>query len=80
MRIDFSEPELDELQLTAGDLRLDLAVGLYAGRRLTLGRAARIAGVPYAEFLRELGRRGLCVDYTIEDAVADVETVQRMHP
>ncbi len=62
----------------AEEVRLDRAVGLYARRRVTLGRAARIAGVTYSEFLQETGRRGLCVDYDLDDATADIEIVRKM--
>ena len=78
MQIEIPEPEADALDLTPEEARLDLAVGLYARRRVTLGRAARIAGVAYSEFLQEAGRRGLCVDYDVEDAAADIEVVRKM--
>jgi len=41
-----------------------------------LGRAADIAGVSYLAFMQELDRRGLCLNYTPDDAQQDVETVR----
>lgn len=38
---------------------LDLAVALYDRELVSLGRAARIAGLPYGEMMDELGRRGI---------------------
>lgn len=65
------------LRLTAERARVELAIGLFAGREVSLGRAARIAGIPYAEFMREAGRRGIPVHYTEEDALEDIETVRQ---
>ncbi len=41
-----------------------------------MGRAAQIADMSYATFMHELDRRGLCLNYTPEDALQDVETVR----
>ena len=38
---------------------LDLAATLYDQERISLGRAARIAGLSYSEMIDELGRRGI---------------------
>jgi len=71
-------PELESLRLTPEQARLELAVGLYAGRRVTLGRAAKIAGVSHTEFMHEIGRRGLCLHYTVEDAMHDMAVVDKL--
>lgn len=38
---------------------LDLAAALYDCEQISLGRAAEIAGLAYAEMMDELGRRGI---------------------
>lgn len=38
---------------------LDLAAALYENEQISLGRAAEIAGLAYAEMMDELGRRGI---------------------
>ena len=78
MTIDVPERELGTLRLTPEQARLEFAVGLYAGRRVTLGRAARIADVSYTEFMHEIGRRGLCINYTVEDASHDTAMVDKL--
>jgi predicted HTH domain antitoxin len=75
--IELPEQELGSLKLTPAQARIEMAAGLYAGRQVTLGRAARIAGIPYTEFMHELGRRGICINYTLEDALHDIETVEK---
>ena len=39
-------------------VRLEFAVNLYANAQISLGVAARIAGLAYSEMVDELGRRG----------------------
>jgi len=77
MRIELPDHDLGCLKLTPEQARLELAIGLYAGREVSLGRAAKIAGVPYATFMQEAARREICIDYNEEDANQDVETVRR---
>ena len=38
---------------------LDLATSLYDNEQISLGRAAEIAGLAYADMMDELGRRGI---------------------
>lgn len=38
---------------------LDLAASLYDNEQISLGRAAEIAGLAYADMMDELGRRGI---------------------
>ncbi len=78
MTIVLPERELESLNLTPEQARIELAVGLYAGRRVSLGRAARIAGLPRTDFMHELGRRGLCINYSVQDAQHDMEMVEKL--
>ncbi len=65
-------PEKLEANLGPQEVRLDLAVGIYSSGRVTLGTAAEVAGVPIPAFQRELGRRGIPVNYTAEDLAYDI--------
>lgn len=78
MTIELPDQELGSLQLTSAQARVSLAVGLYAGKKISLGRAAKIAGLPYTEFMHELGRRGICLNYTLEDALHDMNMVDEL--
>ena len=77
MMIELPDTDVESLHLTNERARLELAVGLYAGREVTLGRAARIAGTTYAAFLQEIGKRGICVNYTERDALDDIEQLRQ---
>lgn len=59
-----------------GDLRVLLATKLFEVRRLSLGKAAELAGLSKIRFLDELGRSGVPVinldDDQINDELRDV--------
>ena len=76
MIIELPDKEFGALHLTNDQARIELAVGLYSGGKVTLGQAAKIAGTAYTVFMHEIGRRGVTINYTLEDAQQDIETVR----
>ena len=58
--------------------RLELAIALFVGNRASVSRGARIAGLSFLEFQRELGRREIPQHYGIEDWEADLRTLEHM--
>ena len=79
VNITIDDELLQGVELTPQAARIDLAVGLYADRRATLGQAARIAGISQPEFQRELGRRHVPMNYDVAEFEADLHTL-REHP
>ena len=75
MTIEVQDEALRGLNLTQPQALLDLAVGLFTERRVTLGRAAEVARVTQLEFQQELARRGIPIHYDVEDLQADVQTL-----
>ena len=75
MTIEVEDEALRGLNLTQPQALLDLAVGLFTERRVTLGRAAAVARMAQLDFQRELARRGLPVHYDVEDLQADLQTL-----
>jgi predicted HTH domain antitoxin len=73
--IEIPERDLGAAKLSQADARLDFAVGLYTGRHLSMGKAAKLAGVSYTSFLHELGRRGISVNYGEEDLLHDLNVL-----
>lgn len=54
-------------------VRLEFAVGLFDRDQVSLGAAARIAGLPYSDMIDELGRRGIAVvRYGAEDLATEL--------
>jgi predicted HTH domain antitoxin len=75
MVIEIQDEALRGLKLTEPQALLDLAVGLFTERRVTLGRAAEIARVTQLAFQQELSRREISVHYDLDDLLADVSTL-----
>jgi len=65
------------LKLDERDLMTDIAIGLYKREQVSLGRAADIAGVSAPQFLSELGRRKIPINYDVDDLRADIATLGR---
>ena len=66
--------------LTEAELRVELAVALYRENRLTLGQAARLAGVPQDAMLGVLARRQVPVHHDVEDLKQDLENLEKLFP
>ena len=61
-------------------IREALAVELYRERKVSLGKAAEIAGARNKwEMLMILNKRGVAIDYTAEDAEKDLEAFEENH-
>ncbi len=52
--------------------RLELALAEYANRKISLGNAADLAGVNLWQFLDELHKRHISLDYSLEDAEREI--------
>lgn len=65
-------------RLSPRDAALHLAIGLFVTEEATLGQAAETAGLPQAEFLRELGRRRIPIHYGREELAADLQAVEAL--
>ena len=76
MKIDV--PDVIADRLTPNELLLDLAIGMYAARRITLGRGAEVTGLTQIEFQRELARRRIPLHYDLEDLAIDLQAVREM--
>ena len=59
-------------------LRLEIAVLLFAGERLTLGQASRLAGIGQLDFQRVVGGRGIPVHYDVEEFRQDLTTLEEL--
>jgi predicted HTH domain antitoxin len=78
MTIELPDVNIGSQPLTSEQARLALALGLYAGRHVSLGRAAKIAGIPYIAFMDEMGKHGICLNYTKEDLEHDFEMAEKL--
>jgi predicted HTH domain antitoxin len=78
MNVTVPDDVLTGVTVSEDEARLDIALGLFADRKVTLGRAALIAGISQMAFQRELGRRSIPVHYDLQDLKDDLRTVESL--
>lgn len=69
---------LQAAKMTEDELRLEVAILLYKQDKISSGKACAWTGLTVIDFQHELARRGLCINYDVEDFQADVKTLQSM--
>jgi predicted HTH domain antitoxin len=72
MTVTIPSERLGNVPLSERDAVVDIAIGLYKREQVSLGRAAEVAGLSSPEFLVELGRRRIPINYGVDDLKADV--------
>jgi predicted HTH domain antitoxin len=78
MQVELPDAALEGTGMTPELAKLEVAVALYRDRKVSMGRAARLAGLPRPQFQHELGKRGVTVDYDVEDLHADLKTLKSL--
>lgn len=76
MSVEITDDLVEATGLTEAELRLEIAVALFASERLTLAQASRLAAMPQADFLRELGSREVPIHYGVPELEQDLETMR----
>lgn len=69
---------LQAAKMSEDELKLEIAIMLFQQRKISTGKARRLAGMNLIEFRQELAKRGLCVNYDVEDFQADLKTLQEV--
>lgn len=64
--------------MTEGELKQELALSLYAARKVTLIQAVDIAGVGFFEFQGLLRDRKIPQHYGIQDLEDDMQTLREL--
>lgn len=60
------------------EARLLVALELYREGRVSLGKAAEIAGLSIREFMYELRVRKIPLNYDVEELTYDLETIKKL--
>ncbi len=71
MTIEIPSDVLESARMSVQDAMLELAIALYSHERLSLGKAAELAGVPVGRFQLHLGAREIGLHYDVSDALDD---------
>jgi predicted HTH domain antitoxin len=69
---EISQDILDSARLTIADLKIELAISLYAQNRLSIGKARELAGLSLWEFRQLLAVRKIPPHYTESDLMDDL--------
>jgi predicted HTH domain antitoxin len=80
MIVELPDAAIEGTGMTPELAKLEVAVGLYRDRKVSMGRAAGIAGVPRPVFQRELGKRGVSVNYDVQDFEDDLVAIGKLTP
>jgi predicted HTH domain antitoxin len=80
MIVELADAAIEGTGMTPELAKLEVAVGLYRDRKVSMGRAARIAEIPRAIFQRELGKRGVTINYDVQDFEEDLLAIGKLTP
>lgn len=80
MHIELPDSIGADVELTPERVKLETATGLYASGSVTLGQGAELAGMSQTQFLHELGKRNICVNYGLDDLQHDLRMIEVLHP
>jgi len=64
--------------MSEADLKLEVAIILYKREKISAGKACEWLGLNLIEFRRELGKRGLTINYDVADFQTDLETLRSL--
>jgi predicted HTH domain antitoxin len=78
MTVTIPSERLANITLNERDALLDIAIGLYKREQVSLGRPAEISGLTSPEFMGELARRRIQINYEAEDLRSDLETLKSL--
>lgn len=76
MNLEVPQDVLDSARLSAAELKTELAVALYAQRRLSIGKARELAGMSLWEFRQVLAARRISPHFDESDLAEDVQTLR----
>lgn len=70
------EKVLNQAEITAEELRVEIATHLYDIGRLSMGQATSLACMDVLAFQKELGKRNILMKYDVEDLREDLENLK----
>ena len=76
--LEVSQEILDSARLTPSEVKVELALHLYAQGRLSIGKARELAGMALWEFRQLLASRRISPHYDEADLDEDVATLREL--
>lgn len=78
MKLHLPDEIIRPLNLSEEELLQELAISLYAAKRLSFGQARKLAGINWFRFRQILDERGVPAHYGPEDFEQDLETLSQL--
>ena len=76
--LEVSQDVLDSARMTPAELKVEMALHLYAQGRLSIGKARELAGMALWEFRQLLASRRIPPHYSAEDLDQDAATLREL--
>ncbi|MFA6176446.1 MAG: UPF0175 family protein [Phycisphaerae bacterium] len=80
LTFDIPSDVLESARMTVRDAKLELAIALFSRGRLSMGKAAELAGIPAGQFQSHLGTQNLGAHYNVADALEDKAILAASRP
>jgi predicted HTH domain antitoxin len=77
--LEIPEEILDSARLTMDELKVEVAVSLYAQGRLSIGKARELAEMSLWQFRQLLASRQISPHFDVDDLTNDVETLEDLN-
>jgi predicted HTH domain antitoxin len=78
MSLEISDEIIRAIGMSEQELALALATTLFEKERLTLGQAAKLAGMGQWEFRRQLAALGIPLHYDVAELEHDLATIREL--
>lgn len=65
-------------RMSEQELKLEIAIALYKQDKISSGKVRAWTRLTVLEFQHELAKRGLCVNYDIEDLESEIKTLKSL--
>lgn len=76
MSVTIPDDILQATKMTEDELKLEIAIMLYKQQKISSGKVRAWTGLTVIEFQHELAKRGLRINYNVEDFHSDIKTLQ----
>lgn len=80
LTFDIPSDVLESARMTVREAKVELAIALFSRGRLSMGKAAELAGIPVGQFQSHLGAQNLGAHYNVEDALEDKASLAASRP
>lgn len=78
INIHITQAQIDLADLNERELRIEIATHLYKIGAVSFGKAREITDLDIVGFWRELGKREIDANYSLEDFESDMRTAEKL--